>query len=87
MPEHAAQRRTPARQVKSEAVAVAIMDAIRRHTDPARSRPSEDEDQQLMETIRDELVAFHDDITTDAEDIADARIEEARAELQGGSSW
>jgi hypothetical protein len=87
MPEHAAQRRTPVRQVKSEAVAVAIMDAIRRYTDLAQPRPSNDEDQHLMEAIRDQLVAFHDDITTDAEELVDARVEETKTELQGGSSW
>jgi hypothetical protein len=63
------------------------MDAIRRYTDPAQARPADAEDQQLMEAIRDELVAFHDDITTDADDIAETRIEEAKAELQGGASW
>lgn len=87
MPEHAAQRRTPVRQVKSEAVAVAIMDAIRRYTDPAQPRPSDGEDQQLMEAIRDQLVAFHDDITTDADDLVETRIEETKAELQSGTSW
>jgi hypothetical protein len=88
MPYHAHQPRTPVRQVRSEAVAVAIMDAIRRYTDPAQPRPSDDEDQQLMEAIRDELVAFHDDITTDADDLVETRIEETKAELQGGAtSW
>lgn len=87
MPSHVPQRRTPVRQIRSEAVAVAIMNAIRRHTDPAQPRPADDEDQQLMEAIRDELVAFHDDITTDADDLVDTRIEETKAELQGGTSW
>ena len=87
MPAHVPQRRTPVRQIRSEAVAVAIMDAIRRYTDPAEPRPSDDEDQQLMEAIRDQLVAFHDDITTDAEDLLETRLEETKADQQGGTSW
>lgn len=75
------------RVARSEAVAVAIMDAIRRHTDSDRPRPTDGEDQQLMEAIRTQLVAFHDDITTDAEDLVEARVVETRTEIQGGTSW
>lgn len=79
--------RVPVRVAKSEAVAVAIMDAIRRHTDPDQPRPSDGEDQQLMEAIRDRLVDFHDDVTDDAESYAETRIEETKTELQSGTSW
>lgn len=79
----------PVRVTRSDDVAAAIMDAIRRHGDTARSRPGREEDQQLQTAISAALVAFHDDITTDAENTAEGIVDDTKTELArgGGPSW